>query len=527
MVVVLSLTVHTWNHPDEWYQTVEFANYLAFHKMTYSPEVIHHLRNLFWPLMLAFPMKLADFLAPTSFGFMMFAIQFFSGALNLLVLVSFKHLLDHKADHLNLTEKSKTIILFALTFSFFLVSDSIRPSQEHLSIVAFWFSLYCLHRQWWLKGGIATIAIFAFKYPAAFLSLGIFLVLFFELIIKKISFKHFSFYCLGLILGLLIFGSVDWYIYGRPWESFWMYSLYNLFAGLSHKNFGEQSSLVYLQYFRGQWSTLFFLWVLLLPSFVAGIVKNFKKHSLVIVPLMLYLIAHLLIKHKEPRFMAVFDYAYIFYAGLGLFTFNISTKVKQFFWGVFLLINTILLVRELKGDLFRHDHTFLQITSVKKDEVCATITLKKPYAFYLNHLNEIPPMGYWPMGRKDSLEVGFSKTLNWLEKTPTCQPEQKVLLQVPYYSSVFSQCEVQSSYFLGKDLTQKLSEKKIFDGVWLKCDSSILNQFKKIETKNVLVHQLEKLDPLPSSETTGEEIISYQKNLEQKNNWWIGSFPEW
>lgn len=526
---ILSLTNHTWNHPDEWYQTVEFANYLSFNKLTYSPEVIHHLRNLFWPLMLAIPMKLADLIAPHSYGLMMFAIQFFSGLLNLLVLVSLKNILDQETSHLNLTSKSKTIILFAATFAFFLVSDSIRPSQEHLSIVAFWFAVYCVHKKWWLRAGFSTISIFAFKYPAAFLSLGLCLVLFFRFITKEISFKDFAFYVLGLLGGLLLFGSVDWYIYGRPWESFWMYSLYNLFAGLSHKNFGEQSALVYLQYFRGQWSTLFFLWVFLLPSFIVGVLKNIKNHLIILFPLMLYLVAHLLIKHKEPRFMAVFDYVFILYAGIGLFTFNISPKVKKFFWAVFLLVNSFLLMRELKGDLFGFHHTFLKISEASRSDYCATITLKKPYAFYLNHMDEIPLMGYWPMHRKESLETGFAKTLNWLGKIPRCQAEQKIFVQVPYWEIFWQnqQCEIQSSYFLGTDLTRKLSLKKMIDGVWLNCPISILSNFKKIEMKNILVYKLQKLDPFPSINTSGEDLIVFQKTLEQQNNWWIGSFPEW
>lgn len=526
---ILSLTAQSWNHPDEWYQTVEFANYLGFGQLTYSPEVIHHLRNLSWPFLLAGPMKLADLVAPHSYALMMFVIQFFSGVLNLVVILSLHRALELITPDLQITQKSKTILLMALTFTFFLVGDAIRPSQEHLSIIAFWASVYFIFGKQWFGAGLSTIAIFTFKYPAAFLSLGLFLVVLFWFIFKQIQFKNILFYGLGLILGIFLFGAVDWVIYGRPWESFWMYSLYNLGAGLSHKNFGEQSAFVYLQYFRGQWSTLFSLWILLLPFFFLGIKRTFKKLLIIIVPLILYLLAHLLIKHKEPRFMAVFDYAYVFFAGLGILSITFKENLKKIFFALFLIINIFLLGRELKGDLFRFHHTFLQAGSFSKTDFCATVTLKKPYAFYLNHLNEIPPMGYWPMNRKESLEEGLNKTLNWLEKTPQCQNNQPLMVQIHYWEAFWENqgCEIESSYFLGSSLTKTLSEKKLIDGVWGKCPNTILGNFKKSELKHVLVYQLLKLEPFPSWHTPGENLLAYQKEIETKNNWWIGSFPEW
>lgn len=527
--MILSLTAQTWNHPDEWYQTVEFANYIGFGKLTYSPEVIHHLRNLSWPFLLSGPMKLADLIAPYSYGLMMFTIQLFSGIFNLVVIISIKQSLDVVTNDLKLTQKSKTIILMAITFTFFLVADSVRPSQEHLSIIAFWASVYLILKRHWFSAGLATVAIFAFKYPTAFLSLGLFLVMIYWLIRKEIKSRDFLFFFLGLVIGAILFGSVDWIVYGRPWESFWMYTLYNVTAGLSHKNFGEQSALVYLQYFRGQWSTLFFMWILLLPFFFHGVIRSFKKLLVIIFPLILYLVAHLAIKHKEPRFMAVFDYAYVLFAGIGIFTLVFQEKFKKVMWGVFLVLNIFLLERELKGDLFNFNHTFLQVGQVKKIDYCATIVLKKPYAFYLNHLDDIPPMGYWPMHRKESLDTGFSKTLNWLETTPQCQPNQNLYVQIHYWDDFWEKqnCEIQSSYFLGTNLTKMLSQHKMIDGIWAKCGSGILKNFKHIETKHVLVSQILRLDPFPSLSTKGEVLTTYQRDLEIKNNWWIGSFPEW
>ena len=42
---VAAFTRLKWNHPDEWYQTVEYGNYLVNGTMVYTGELALHMRN--------------------------------------------------------------------------------------------------------------------------------------------------------------------------------------------------------------------------------------------------------------------------------------------------------------------------------------------------------------------------------------------------------------------------------------------------------------------------------------------------
>ena len=44
--VISAMTHSTWHHPDEWFQTVEFSNYIVNGVISHTQEVDLHMRNL-------------------------------------------------------------------------------------------------------------------------------------------------------------------------------------------------------------------------------------------------------------------------------------------------------------------------------------------------------------------------------------------------------------------------------------------------------------------------------------------------
>ena len=63
--LIFSITYQTYDHPDEWYQTLEFSNLMGGKKATYSPEIYWHMRNLTWPWVLSLVSRLTYLISPS------------------------------------------------------------------------------------------------------------------------------------------------------------------------------------------------------------------------------------------------------------------------------------------------------------------------------------------------------------------------------------------------------------------------------------------------------------------------------
>lgn len=520
--MITSMTLMSWNHPDEWYQTVEFANYIAFKKLTYSPEVINHLRNLSWPMILAVPMKIMGTIFSDHLKIITFSIQFFCVLLNLIVVWGIYSFIKAEKilDHFKIFEKN--IFWFFILLAPFFIADATRPSQEHLCVIGLWLSIGLIYKKKPFLAGIFTISILAFKYPAGLLSLGlVFYVLF--LIKENKSFKRNYFF--GLIFGLLIWGIPDLIYYGRPWESFWMYFQYNILMGLSHKNFGSQSFVVYFSYFRGQWSTLFIIGAILVFYSLFYIKNYFKNLLIIILPLSFYLLGHLLISHKEPRFMVPLDYPFMIFSLLGVMKFFRGRVIWNKLLVIIILINTVLILKVMKGDFLKSYHSFYSY--YPNESACATIGLNRPYGYYFNNNKTY---GFHPYNRKDDFNtIAINRPIEWLGQKPICTDHEKVFIQTYNEIDFFknNQCELLPQYFLSTDTILILAKKKWLSGIWWNCPSLVLDKFPKENVRNVLVNQFIKIENLPKLGDSGDVILNRQKEIEMKNNWWIGSFPEW
>ncbi|MEI8347095.1 MAG: hypothetical protein WCG27_06490, partial [Pseudomonadota bacterium] len=326
----------------------------------------------------------------------------------------------------------------------------------------------------------------------------------------------------GILAGVILWGLPDWIYYGRPWESAYMYVLYNIFAGLS-KNWGEQSIWTYLQYFNGHWKGIFLVWILMAPFGLYGIYRGLKNLSPWAYAGLFYVGGHLLIAHKEPRFMIPVELLFIFISLYGFWHFkkNFEPLFNKMAFKIVLIVlfvvNLGLSLEQLKGDWGKAHQVYLNLPCLlkKNPDVCATIGLRKPFSFYFSAKQAVP-LGYWGVRKKENVQDYFNMPLVWPETGPVCQEGQKILLQAHSTQDIF----IQSGCQLAKKA--KFWQKS----VWYLCPAGILSKFSKVSQRKVLVHGIEKIKPLTPLSVSGKELQSYQDSWEMKTGIAYGNYPD-
>jgi hypothetical protein len=501
--VVLSITYQSYNHPDEWYQTLEFSNLLWGKKATYSPEIFWHMRNLSWPWILSLVSRLAYKVSPQSLFLQTTSIQLFCTTLDVITVWFVVKILDK----LEVSDK-KLWGIFFLT-AHFLLKDSSRPSQDHISTMLFYGALFLSFYEHWFFVGLLTSLVGATKYASGLLSVGLylsFLILFF---LKNINLKHFMKIHAGIILGILVGGLADYIFYGTFYESMWSYFYFNIYSGLMNKIFGEQSAFVFIQYLFSQWKVVHF------SFFVVGLIilfKNirfiFKRNILILVPILVLLGGSFIIKHKEGRFVTQIEIALWISLALGL---N-QLKTKKYgtrILGGLILLNLIFSAGNLVGDLNKPTFSYLKLPSILKisPKTCAAITLKRPLGIF--HLDPTIPQAYWNFGKKDEFTTS-SKNLKLVWISPhQCQDDDRVLIQT-----------------YNQDLTTLgCLNLETFGSKWFSCPTALLSQFKNQEVRNIFLESFP-FFPTPNFKTDPNLMLSLQKAFEQQNNLSIGSMPD-
>ena len=317
LMCVYAFTNYTYQQPDEWYQSLDLANFFV-NGWTYGDGAYTHHRNLSVPLLLSLPMALLKIFALNHPYLVFTCAKLFTGLLNLVVLWGM-HRLWCQDDQQYKSAYKILWVVFSLTL--FSLEESVRSSLEHYSALAFWAMLGSST----LASPIALVAVGFFavmtgitRYPSGILGV-VYLICIFWSYLRRREYKPVALVSGGVVLGLVLGFLGDFLVYGRWYESLFMYLQYNLFSGLASLYFGEQSSLEYLTYV---WKQFFPYYILFLPFFVFGLGKGLKEGIIQKKPWVITFLTgiglHSLPAHKEPRFMSAFIFLAIFITVWGL-----------------------------------------------------------------------------------------------------------------------------------------------------------------------------------------------------------------
>jgi GPI mannosyltransferase 3 len=525
--LLASMTHSHWFHPDEWCQTLEPANLIAHGFGYHSQETGLHLRNLSWPFLLAGVLKSTQALLPNSIQLRIFGVNFLCGFLDLFILWAWIQLSRQESVFRNCSNRVKNAGLALLLLPWFTVYKSVSPRGEHLSEIAFWAALGFMAHEYWIVSGIASVAVLAFRYPSALFSLGLFLGLGIRCFKNK-NYRPLIRHSAGIAIGLIIFGIPDALFYGRPWESFWMYLQYNIFSGASSQFFGKQGISEYAELFRWNWTTypiLIPLAVTLFGLAIVGFFQGLKRIQTWALCLLIYLIGHFLVPHKEGRFMVPIETLVYWSAFVGLAF--LSNKVKQTkalrisiasVLGISLLANSLIFLHALRADLWRDRGTYRELRGhlLPTKSVCAVLTGYEAFSVHLPFQPSTPiPEPAVGTFITENNRAGYpaikTSKIGWIEHAPQCSATDSVLLHVHKAEKAWTQhsCTLLASGIL-RILPQRswtwAVERKLVSGAWYQCPSDVLKQFKGEEVLQVMSRSFGRMSSLPRIGITAQEL---------------------
>ncbi|MFZ9595620.1 MAG: hypothetical protein ACO3A2_06025 [Bdellovibrionia bacterium] len=535
--LLASLTQSHWFHLDEWCQTFEPAMILAHGFGIHSQEIGLHLRNLTAPSLLAGALKLAYALDPLSIDLRIFCVNALCGLLDLGILWGWIQLLHHDPLIQNQSQGVKQWGLALLLLPWFTIYPSVSPRAEHLSEVAFWIALGCMTRQFWIASGFFTVAIAAFRYPSALLSVSLVaLPLVSAWKLRRVDSNDkpsVPRFLLGLLFGVLILGLADAQVYGRPWESLWMYAQYNLLTHSSQLVFGRQSLIEYTELFRWNWTTswaLIPLGLTLLVGSGIGIIHGLKRGCLWAGCLLPYAIGHSLIGHKEGRFMIPLEKLLLWAGFTGcvlLYPKIRSKRVRTLLsQGLILtvVINAFVFLHHLKGDLGKKEGTFRELgTHLQKSKSesppCAVLT-SPPFSPFQSLLLPFtdpkqvpePAVGLFSFQQSPThLPSLQHSSVQWLEREPNCRADQSILLHAvrahPFWQE--QGCELLPSGFLRFLPTAWIPwvlKSNYHASTWYRCPSHLLQSLSRSTVEKLLSHQFQRIPHLPPLGISAQQL---------------------
>ena len=533
---ITSWTYAHWFHPDEWCQTLEHANLIAHGFGFHSQETGLHLRNLSWPALLALLLKVVHAVSPQGIGLRIWSVHFLCGLLDLGILWGWMQLAPGliKAPRRDpLLPSIKLWSLALLLLPWYTLYSSINPRAEHLSEIAFWIALGCFANQFWILTGIASVAIFAFRYPSILLSIGIGSSILLQAVQGK-SFSRIYRFCLGIVFGLILFGISDWLFYGRPWESFWMYLQYNIFTGSGTQAFGEQGISSYSEIFLWNWTTyrlLAPLGILLFFAGVYGFWKGLQQAQNWAICLALYLIAHLLVPHKEARFMAPIETLTRWSAFTGCLALYFSLtscldslQLRRFkkaavtiLW-FFIIINGFIFLHHLRGDLWKDLGTYRELSTHLKHHpnTCGILTTRFVNSLLLPFQDSLsfpqPAVASFQSNLNHlTYEATKDSDLFWIEHPPNCRPQDSILLHVHEAQTQWNQegCQLLRSgalQFVPTSFWNLAIQHRLAKGSWYACPPTIVHHFRSQKTQHQYSHQFGKQKELPAYGISATEL---------------------
>lgn len=520
--ILASFTRVNWHYPDEWYQTIEFTRLLLGKPAIYTHETALHMRNLSWPVALMFPEWLAQTLSPHWTQFRLFCAQFFAGMLDLAAIWAFARVSR------DWNVRWRTLGFALLIFPWFRVQDSVSIGAEHVSDCLIWLAIAACsvsgaHRRWtMLMAGVISTAIFAVKYPAGLVSLGLSVGILAQAIREK-QVKVFFYYVCGLILGLGIFGAADWHYYGRPWESLWMYLQYNVFTDSGVTAFGQQSAWQYFEFFYSRWLHA------LLPFGIAfavfgclALARGLRKMEPWACAFFAYFLGHLLISHREERFMFPAEALLLYGALKYLAETRSDWRTPRWLTIVFAiswLVNAPLFLKAVFGETGTLNATYFEVDQhlLENPNTCAVISQhllssllipgdpRPEQTFGVFHAER----------RKPTFPQAETASLAWYGSSPQCSSNQTVLLHVdrPDVAWVESGCKLQKSgllELLPQSLWIPFLRRGWVSGPWYACAPPVLERFKKQSVENPFMREFTRFSELPPFGLNAQELMAFR-----------------
>lgn len=541
------------HHPDEWFQTVELGNYISRGFISQTLEFHLHMRNLTWPAMLAAPLWVSSKLFHDSVFANFLVVKFTTAFLDLTAIACWFYIFRKT---LNIFWRRVGAVLLILPV--FWVSEWVRPSQEHLSAIALAWAFAAFiknqeqpHKHWAFLAGAAAALCGVFRYPSGLLSAGFLVGI---LISDFFKFKKTSllWLCFGAGAALIIGGLADTFVWGHPYESLWMYLQYNVFTGLSSKNFGTQSAYEYWYFWKSQWAGV---WLPVALVLIFGNIITLLKHPKSVTPavytLFIYIIGHLLISHKEPRFMTPIVALTVWNGLMGLQELSknayfhkfferaqqrlLTPMTRRFSWACaisFLAVSGLFWLRALWGETWRPSDNYLEVSRhARAQNACAVITVRRPVSSLLE--TQVATAFFPAPSHQSSWKYIQKKPLIWLasansKPTPVtpenasnfdalamaCDKERENILIQPQQPEAEwiekGGCTLLSSgilKFLPETLWKQAIDRKIVSGVWYSCPPKILSQFSKQEVRHMIATEHRRFKKLPRYGVTAEDLM--------------------
>jgi hypothetical protein len=522
--ILASFTRVNWHYPDEWYQTIEFTRLLLGKSAIYTHETALHMRNLSWPAALMIPEWVAQTLSPKWTQFRLFCAQLFAGMLDLAAIWAFARLSR------TWSGRWRAVGFALLIFPWFRVQDSVSIGAEHIADCLIWLALWALSEKdskrfgtWAMtSAGLLSVAIFAVKYPAGLVSLGLAIGVLICAARERRA-KPLLCYVAGLLLGAAAFGAADWQNYGRPWESLWMYLQYNVLTDAGVTAFGRQSAMQYFDFFQSRWLHALLPFGLAFAFFGSlAVARGLKKWEPWALAFLAYFLGHLAISHREERFMYPAEVLLLWGALKYLTETRREWSPPRWLTVVFAasaLINAPLFLKAVFGETGTLNSTYFEVDQRLQEnpKTCAVITQHLLSSFLIpGEPSASPVFGvFHAERRRPTFPQAQTATLGWYGDAPICSPDQAVLLHVdrPDVAWVENGCKLQQSgllELLPQSLWVPFLRRGWVSGPWYACSASILDKFTKQSAERPFMSAFARFSELPPLGMSKEQLGEFR-----------------
>jgi hypothetical protein len=313
-----------------------------------------------------------------------------------------------------------------------------------------------------------------------------------------------------------------------------MYLQYNLFTGSATQVFGKKGPGEYLEFFSWNWRTypiLLLLGFTLLGASFYGIWRGLKRAQLWAFCLIVYLIGHLLVPHKEGRFMIPIETLLLWGAFLGLGAifsgriakrYSLIPKVLRTLLLFSGLANCGIFLHALRADLWKNHGTYRELGShlQSNPKICAVLTagesssIMVPFeAAPLENSNTAPSpaLGVLSLERD---RHGYSELRNseiiWFEHAPQCDTQSVLLHTHKLHPGWIAEgCTLLPTgllRILPKDTQVWILQQGYRASAWYNCPASIFGYFGSQKVHHIYTHKFSRIENLPGFGTTAKEL---------------------
>jgi phosphatidylinositol glycan class B len=338
-----------YHHPDEHFQILEFCNY----KLGLSPasdlpwEFRAQIRPALQPCVACIFISIFKFTGIQNPFILVFFLRLIITLLGWLVICKLALLLLPDFS----TEKGKILFIGMILFLWFVPYLNVRFSSENAAGISFLWVLYFLLKplastiqkrttSFLLIGMLLGLSFF-FRFQMAFAVIGLG---FWLLFIKRISLISWMLLIFSCLLAMFLCVFIDRWFYGN-----WVFTPYNYYVANVVQHVASNWGVEPWWYYFG----LFFIMAVpplgfaMLFFFSTGLYA--KPTSIFLFVFIPFLIGHLLIGHKEMRFLYPMWFAFVYLVAIGLDYFLCRFSVNKFFkysFACLLVLNfTMLLYR--------------------------------------------------------------------------------------------------------------------------------------------------------------------------------------